>query len=1373
MGALAAACAAAITMSASSAQAGSPDHQVVSGVWTVTNTTPRWVDGTLSFADGARVAIAKESQFATSASNGVAIAVATCGIEGTPSITNYNFGLKMSGRIDLRGGSRQVANLVGAPDVTHAQTFGVTGVWTVEEPVEMTVDGTLSFTSGARVVIADESLFSSIGREGVVIATAVGGITGVPRIENYDFALKLSADGKSLIVYDNIPDVANWSTFSRKITVAFTGAQSDATLTNFPVLVRMSPAIDGFSYADFKRENCADLRFADSDGNVIPHEVDTWNTNGESTVWVRVPRLNAATTITAYYGSLHPVRAKDAAEVWSNGYAGVWHLGAAADATVQPDSSTNCFDFTDAPTYPGGMVNDVGGIVGKAVTGGGRSDGKGQYQYSDSDGRLDGFAAITVEAWTYQDHHDPGTADPFGVIVKKYNGSQAQAFSLMEQKLGTGSYPFAFYIDNVTNRVYSPIPQRAVWNHVVGVWNGTSGYRNDYVNGTPQLSETNRSDLCVGKLNKVGGTLILGNNWQGGVEQFKGVIDEVRISSVARSGAWIKASHDTVANPNFATYTVETIEPAAVAYAKEVNVAFTGYSGTALANFPVLVKLSQSIPGFRYADFTLPNGGDLRFFDAGGNLLAHEIDTWNPNGVSTVWVKVPTLSASTSIKAKYGCDGTPPDVSAKDVWDDDYVGVWHLGESGVPMKESSETSSDFTRAYGSTIGYAADGIVGKSVDFSANGQNNSLVANDHDALDGFSKFTVEAWTFQTAHKSNAGVLSKRSGNTSEVAYCLYSINERMVLTVPPNKNSAGEWTYHFAPDLGEWNHFAYTVDMISTNKNVHGVKNGVSSTWYNSKNLRGPMANCASDLVLGNMYVGATNSFNGKIDEVRISKTIRSDAWLKATYDTIANPYFATYSMDGYEPQVIFAKEVSVAFGGVQSGVTLTNFPVLVRLSENIPGFRYADFSQTNGGDLRFFNADCNLLSHEIDTWNPNGVSTVWVKVPTLNASTTITAKYGCSNPQTVSAKDVWDDDYVGVWHLGESGVPMKESSETSSDFASSYGKTIGYGADGIVGKSVNFPSGGISNALVAADHDALDGFSKFTIEAWTFQDEHKSNAGVLSKRSSNTNEVAYYLFDALPNNSYPTMAFCVGTNRNTGTDWTYHAHQTFGAWNHLAYTVDMTKSTYNTCGYNNGSTAGTWSKKYPSMMPNCKSDLILGNLGANNAGNAFNGRIDEVRISKAIRSADWIVATYETVMKPDFATYSTVNGTLSGYAAWMNARELSGAFDETAAKGIPNGIRYAFDIDPEKGAAEIGEPIIKVAFDADGNPVVEARNLADGREDVTFGILATPDISDWSDSVLVPMEKFGDEFWKPSESRSSGYVFPPQLFFKYKIEVQ
>ena len=52
-----------------------------------------------------------------------------------------------------------------------------------------------------------------------------------------------------------------------------------------------------------------------------------------------------------------------------------------------------------------------------------------------------------------------------------------------------------------------------------------------------------------------GARLCLGNNWEGGTTQFSGCIDEVRISNVARSADWVKASHDTIADHAvFTTY---------------------------------------------------------------------------------------------------------------------------------------------------------------------------------------------------------------------------------------------------------------------------------------------------------------------------------------------------------------------------------------------------------------------------------------------------------------------------------------------------------------------------------------------------------------------------------------------------------------------------------------------------------------------------------------------------------------------------------------------------------------------------------------------------------------------------------------------------
>ncbi len=81
----------------------------------------------------------------------------------------------------------QVANLTGSPLVTNAPVFKVTNNWTIcaadfpkaDSTVRhpMVVDGQLVFTAGSTFSVDDESL---ICREGVVVATATGGVQGRP-----------------------------------------------------------------------------------------------------------------------------------------------------------------------------------------------------------------------------------------------------------------------------------------------------------------------------------------------------------------------------------------------------------------------------------------------------------------------------------------------------------------------------------------------------------------------------------------------------------------------------------------------------------------------------------------------------------------------------------------------------------------------------------------------------------------------------------------------------------------------------------------------------------------------------------------------------------------------------------------------------------------------------------------------------------------------------------------------------------------------------------------------------------------------------------------------------------------------------------------
>ncbi|NLC81634.1 MAG: DUF2341 domain-containing protein, partial [Lentisphaerae bacterium] len=114
---------------------------------------------------------------------------------------------------------------------------------------------------------------------------------------------------------------------SRFIGITTSGYAGSAPLTNFPLLVRLSTAITGFNYT-LCQTNGADLVFQDADENVLPHEIDTWNTNGTSLVWVCVPAVTNKTRVRLIFGDpgmVAPAFTTNGA-VWADGYRAVWHM---------------------------------------------------------------------------------------------------------------------------------------------------------------------------------------------------------------------------------------------------------------------------------------------------------------------------------------------------------------------------------------------------------------------------------------------------------------------------------------------------------------------------------------------------------------------------------------------------------------------------------------------------------------------------------------------------------------------------------------------------------------------------------------------------------------------------------------------------------------------------------------------------------------------------------------------------------------------------------------------------------------------------------------------------------------------------------------
>ena len=184
--------------------------------------------------------------------------------------------------------------------------------------------------------------FSVSGNRCTVTVTGLGGHDGATVVRTFDIgriSLRQSAFGYSMEIRP-------------------TDGKLTTTLTNFPVLVRLSADIPRFSYGKCKAD---ELRFALPDGTLLSHEIDWWNENGESTVWVNVPELTSNTVFTAYWGVAAGREAlRTADETWPE-YVGVWHFSEADG--IAHDSSVNGYDSID---NGGGTLSNLNAKVGLA-----------------------------------------------------------------------------------------------------------------------------------------------------------------------------------------------------------------------------------------------------------------------------------------------------------------------------------------------------------------------------------------------------------------------------------------------------------------------------------------------------------------------------------------------------------------------------------------------------------------------------------------------------------------------------------------------------------------------------------------------------------------------------------------------------------------------------------------------------------------------------------------------------------------------------------------------------------------------------------------------------------------------------------------------
>jgi hypothetical protein len=434
----------------------------------------------------------------------------------------------------------------------------------VSAPGETTVIGnaTLHSTGSIKVILSDSSisgnghvfipgttLFAHMGN-GYAIIDSVPAET-IQRVcynematmkapQNLAEAIEVKPGISSIIAFSG-------SAYSAKLTLNTTpgGADVAEDVFGFPLLIRLSS--DNFNFNEARTDG-SDLRFTKYDNTPLPFEIERWNAGTrQAEIWVKVDTVygnDSSHFIVMYWGEPATAIARTTANVFdtAGGFRGVWHLteeapgigtkGLYKDATGR----NNGDDFISA--------TDRSGIIGYGHAFDGIDD------FVPVNSPVTGFVKgdLTIALWVAI--HDSG-----GTILSKLDTVTGWNKGETSLYLGDGTDT------HVSPGVNGPRPsfvgfhdsyaiagQSIVsdgWHYLAYTWKwqgdstGTSRY---FIDGMEvplsmdslviRVDENSNATLRIGQPN---------NNES--YAYFKGLMDELEVSAVARSASWIKLSY--------------------------------------------------------------------------------------------------------------------------------------------------------------------------------------------------------------------------------------------------------------------------------------------------------------------------------------------------------------------------------------------------------------------------------------------------------------------------------------------------------------------------------------------------------------------------------------------------------------------------------------------------------------------------------------------------------------------------------------------------------------------------------------------------------------------------------------------------------------
>jgi hypothetical protein len=307
--------------------------------------------------------------------------------------------------------------------------------------------------------------------------------------------------------------------------------------------------------------------------------------------------------------------------------------------------------------------------------------------------------------------------------------------------------------------------------------------------------------------------------------------------------------------------------------------------------FPLLVRLEKTRIDYGQ---TQSSGQDLRFVDDQGTVLPHEIESWNQNGISLIWVRIPTVKVKvvfplTSIYMYYGNPGAADTENAHGVWSSGYHGVWHLSEGGDSFTDSSGKTAASAKNYGSTQLGAS--VLGKGRSFKGSSQQYIDTLNSEN----LTTFTIEAWVRSSKAPSTSGGPSGPLMREQNYQFTWDHSDSKFTGTANFKAPSPQDWVASAlnATSPNTWYYLAATYDGLGLSSYTNGARQGLGVL------AGGPLPESNSAKIGRHAYgTEAKHFFDGDIDEVRIAQGAQPIWWFAAQYKSMTDAGFVTYGAE-------------------------------------------------------------------------------------------------------------------------------------------------------------------------------------------------------------------------------------------------------------------------------------------------------------------------------------------------------------------------------------------------------------------------------------------------------------------------------------------